>query len=71
MITFGHHPLHHLFPTVCHSKLHYVKEVFEQTVRDFKINFPGVSQAELYVTCYKELARTEANNKRAINKKND
>lgn len=68
LVTFGHHPLHHMFPTVCHSKLPYVKQVFEQTIRDFNIDFPGIPQAELYVTCYKELARTEPN-KRVPSKK--
>jgi fatty acid desaturase len=59
LITFGNHPLHHLFPTVCHSKLPYLREVFEQTVREFKLNYPGIPQLELYMGCYQQLARTE------------
>ncbi len=59
LITFGQHPLHHLFPTVCHSKLQYIKPVFEQTVREFKLDYPGISQVDHYLGCYQQLARTE------------
>ncbi|CAL8094431.1 unnamed protein product [Orchesella dallaii] len=47
LVTFGHHPLHHLFPTICHSKLPYLTSVFQQTVREFKLNYPGIPQGVL------------------------
>jgi hypothetical protein len=37
--TFGNHILHHLLPSVDHSKLPLVSEVFIQTCREFQINF--------------------------------
>ena len=31
--TFGHHTLHHLFPTVDHSKLHLLYPILEETCK--------------------------------------
>ena len=36
--TFGDHVLHHLFPTLDHSKLPLIYEVFEKTCEEFKVN---------------------------------
>merc|ERR1712029_335839 len=38
MTSFGDHQLHHLFPTVDHSKLHHLYPVLEQTCREFNVN---------------------------------
>ena len=38
-ISFGDHGLHHLFPTVDHSKLPYLHEVFWKTVDEFKLRW--------------------------------
>jgi hypothetical protein len=59
LVTFGEHCLHHLFPTVCHSKLHHIKPALEQTLRDFSEEFPPMFQWELYLGCFQQLARTE------------
>jgi hypothetical protein len=37
--TFGNHILHHLLPSVDHSKLPLVREVFLQTCREHQIDF--------------------------------
>ena len=37
-VTFGDHLLHHLFPTVDHSKLYLIYPILEQTLKDFNIN---------------------------------
>ncbi|CAG7727030.1 unnamed protein product [Allacma fusca] len=63
MITFGDHSLHHLFPTVCHSKLPHLKGVFEETLQEFSEQFPALTQWELYRGCLKQLARTEPKRK--------
>ena len=39
MTTFGDHRLHHLFPTVDHSKLCYLYPVVEETCREFGVPF--------------------------------
>lgn len=59
LVTFGRHPLHHLFPTVCHSKLEYLKPVFEETLKEFQLDYPGMSQKDFYFGYYQQLARTE------------
>ncbi|KAL7631277.1 UNVERIFIED_CONTAM: hypothetical protein RMT77_018411 [Armadillidium vulgare] len=38
-ISFGNHSLHHLFPTVCHSKLFLFQDVFLETCKEFGINY--------------------------------
>jgi fatty acid desaturase len=63
MITFGEHCLHHLFPTVCHSKLRHLKGVFEETLQEFSEQFPAMTQWELYRGCLKQIARTEPKRK--------
>ncbi|CAG7727031.1 unnamed protein product [Allacma fusca] len=60
LTTFGAHSLHHLFPTVCHSKLHHLQEVYEQTLKEFNEEFHPVSQFELFLGMHKQLARVEA-----------
>ena len=38
-VSFGNHALHHLFPTVDHSKLPFLQSVYLQTCKEFGINF--------------------------------
>lgn len=59
LITFGHHTLHHLFPTVCHSKLPLLEGVFIETLKEFEEEWIKFPHWELYLGLYKQLARTE------------
>jgi cytochrome b involved in lipid metabolism len=59
LITFGHHTLHHLFPTVCHSKLPLLEGVFVETLKEFEEEWIKFPHWELYLGLYKQLARTE------------
>mmetsp|Transcript_35944 Transcript_35944/g.67053 ORF Transcript_35944/g.67053 Transcript_35944/m.67053 type:complete len:566 (+) Transcript_35944:85-1782(+) len=45
-VSFGRHTLHHLFPTVDHSKLNLLLPVFKQTCRDFGVRFFPPSDAK-------------------------
>ncbi|CAL8094440.1 unnamed protein product [Orchesella dallaii] len=61
LTTFGEHPLHHLFPAVCHSKLHLVKPIFEKTLEEFLGRNRSLSQLELFIGTHKQLARMTPN----------
>lgn len=61
LVTFGEHPLHHLFPTVCHSKLEYLKPIVYQTLQEFGENLPKASQLELFLGAQVQMGRTKAN----------
>ena len=37
LTTFGHHTLHHLFPTLDHSILHLLQEPLLQTCKEFEV----------------------------------
>ena len=39
MTSFGDHRLHHLFPTVDHSKLRYLYPIVEETCKEFGVPF--------------------------------
>lgn len=55
--TFGEHPLHHLFPTVCQSKLSMLKPIFEQTLEEFQTKNRKVTQLELFRGTYQQYMR--------------
>lgn len=45
-VSFGRHTLHHLFPTVDHSKLDLLQSVFEETCDEFSVRFFPPSSLE-------------------------
>ncbi|KAK7051136.1 hypothetical protein SK128_015235 [Halocaridina rubra] len=59
--TFGDHTLHHLLPTVDHSKLHYCYDALFATCKEFDIPFHFVSQWELFKGKYLCLASNKPN----------
>ncbi|CAG7836518.1 unnamed protein product [Allacma fusca] len=59
--TFGNHPLHHLFPAICHSKLHHIKPIMEATVKEFQEDYQRISQLKLVVGLQEQYARNKAN----------
>ncbi|KAF2360548.1 Fatty acid desaturase domain [Trinorchestia longiramus] len=62
-ISFGDHTLHHLFPTVDHSKLPLLYPVFLETCKEFNINFTFMTQKELMFGMYTQLASSKSNTK--------
>ena len=49
--TFGNHALHHLFPTVDHSKLDALYPAFLQTCREFAFDYQYMEGTEMLVGC--------------------
>ena len=58
--TFGHHTLHHLFPTVDHSKLHLLYPVLEETCKEFGLTFKTVPQLEMFLGLHLQMMRNES-----------
>lgn len=57
--TFGHHTLHHLFPTVDHSKLHLLYPALEETCAEFGLQFKTLSQWQMFKGMHLQLMRTQ------------
>ncbi|XP_045446994.1 cytochrome b5-related protein-like [Melitaea cinxia] len=49
MTFFGHHALHHLFPTLDHAALEYLYPVFLENCEKFRANFRLMSQLDLFI----------------------
>ncbi|XP_069167234.1 cytochrome b5-related protein isoform X2 [Procambarus clarkii] len=60
-IAFGDHSLHHLLPTVDHSKLPYLYPAFLETCKEFGIPFKLVRQWDLFIGRYQQLANITPN----------
>lgn len=59
--TFGDHALHHLLPTVDHSKLNYLYPVLLETCKEFGIPFRFMRQWDLFIGKYRQLANITPN----------
>ena len=46
----AHHTLHHLFPTVDHSRLNSLRDTFHATLKEFNVPYRTYSFAELLVS---------------------
>ena len=60
-ISFGNHTLHHLFPTVDHSKLGHLLPVFLETCKDFGVKFQLLSFYDHWIGFYKTQFNNEPN----------
>lgn len=49
MTFFGHHALHHLFPTIDHAALEYLYPVFLENCQKFRANFRLMPQLDLFI----------------------
>ena len=56
-LTFGHHTLHHLFPTIDHSLLPHFNELFLDTCREFQIQLREFSWWALIAGHFQQLQR--------------
>ncbi|XP_068219371.1 cytochrome b5-related protein-like [Palaemon carinicauda] len=59
--TFGDHCLHHLLPTVDHSKLDSLYPAFYETCREFNVPFEFLTQWELVCGTCQQLAKNTPN----------
>ena len=57
--TFGHHVLHHLFPTVDHSKLHLLYPALEETCQEFGLSYKTMPQWKMFVGLHLQLMRNQ------------
>nr|QKG32711.1 fads2a [Gecarcoidea lalandii] len=62
LISFGDHTLHHLLPTVDHSRLHDLYPAFLETCKEFNIPFSFMTWPSLVAGKYMQMARTTTNN---------
>ncbi|XP_059471566.1 cytochrome b5-related protein-like [Neocloeon triangulifer] len=61
MFNFGHHSLHHLFPTIDHWHLPKLYPVLEQTLNEFGIPFTTKSIASLVIGQFQQASRSTPN----------
>lgn len=61
MTHFGNHFLHHLFPSLDHSYLPQLNEIFKETCAEFELEFRECPWYEQLKGHFKQLARTEVN----------
>ncbi|KAJ9600591.1 hypothetical protein L9F63_026270 [Diploptera punctata] len=61
LTNFGHHGLHHMFPTVDHSILPQLYPVFRKTCEEFNVHFPPFTVLEGYKGQFLQLIRNEPN----------
>merc|ERR1739848_60323 len=60
--TFGHHTLHHLFPTVDHSKLHLLYPILEETCQEFGTKYETKPQWDMLRGMHQQLIRNQGRN---------
>lgn len=63
LTNFGDHALHHLFPTLDHEILPELLPVVEETCREFNVELRFISQFQLFVGQFLQLARTKPSTK--------
>lgn len=61
LTTFGDHTLHHLLPTVDHSKLNSLYPVFLETCKEFKVPFSFMNWPTLFTGRYLQVANITPN----------
>lgn len=57
LIAFGHHTLHHFFPTLDHGILPQLHEIFLETCKEFEIELREYSWWPLIVGQFEQLVR--------------
>jgi fatty acid desaturase len=59
LTTFGHHILHHFFPTLDHAVLPQLHEIFVETCREFQNDFRELPWWKLIAGQFMQLTRTQ------------
>lgn len=57
IVTFGDHTLHHLFPTLDHSLIPLLQEIFEDTCKEFDLDLTPKSYTSIMCGQFKQLVR--------------
>jgi fatty acid desaturase len=63
-ISFGDHTLHHLFPTIDHSKLPLIHDIFHQTLKEFNVRFNVNSIGGMAFGMIRQIGRTKVHSDR-------
>lgn len=58
---YGDHALHHLFPTVDHCRLRALYPVFNETLKEFGVEYRFTTAWELFKGMFKQMGRTKPN----------
>lgn len=61
LVTFGDHKLHHLFPTLDHSLIPLLQEIYEDTCKEFDLDLTLKSYTSVMCGQFKQLVRTTPN----------
>ncbi|CAG7724967.1 unnamed protein product, partial [Allacma fusca] len=61
LATFGHHSIHHLFPTVCHSKLMHLHPLVKSTLEEFQEDMWELTKRQFFTATYRQVARNTPN----------
>jgi hypothetical protein len=69
LTTFGHHTLHHLFPTLEHGLLQYLEEPLLKTCKEFEVELREYPWWPLIVGQFKQLLRDKPRTLREQNLK--
>lgn len=59
LTNFGHHTLHHFFPTLDHAVLPQLQDIFVETCRDFEKDFREMPWWNLIAGQFRQLSRTQ------------
>lgn len=57
LVTFGDHTLHHLFPTLDHSLIPLLQEIFEDTCKEFHLDLTPKSYTSIMCGQFEQLVR--------------
>lgn len=69
LVTFGHHTLHHLFPTLDHGLLPQLHDVFISTCKDFELELREYPWWPLIVGQFQQLVRTKPKSLKELKQK--
>lgn len=61
LMVFGDHTLHHLFPTIDHVHLKELISIYQETLKEFGLDFNEKSYPEIIAGTFKQLARNTPN----------
>jgi fatty acid desaturase len=70
LVSFGHHTMHHMFPTIDHGLLPQLTPIFLQTCKEFELELRENPWWPLVVGQFKQLSRTETRTLKEMKLKN-
>lgn len=71
LVTFGHHTLHHLFPTLDHALLPQIHDVLIQTCKEFELELREYPWWPLILGQFEQLIRTKPKSLKEMKLKHD